>query len=393
MKQSPSKCDSCAFETPHMSSLRRHIEMKHSDAKKKKLFIRRKEIMNLSKRQIFRMYKHFKSEIVKSKFCQVQGKMFIGVEKSNTISESSYVNLRLQWNNHKSNMVHLFRRLRDGSIFYDISLVCNDSDGKLFLAHKVILAALSNVFRELFDRDELDDFSTDKPLHLQGIPSKDLETILNLVYQGHVAISKECLQSFFDTAKHLKIEPLLHNLNLTSMNDDGKTSPTKEMLASQDDLNDGENISSNLSKETSFMKENNIHFMKTKNEAKDCKESLNEHVDPNTGFSKPLTACSAPKIEQISMQSVHMKDRILQALKKEIECYYCHMVIGYNTSELISKSNVLSCRFCSRTSNDNEHTPDESTKFCLKCKLVSLKQMAEQHLELCAVRNSMLVTK
>ena len=84
----------------------------------------------------------------------------------------------------------------------DITLSCED--GKIFEAHKVILAARSNYFYNLIPK-----LKGDPVIFLKGIKGAYLEKVLKYVYSGEASVPKVLLRSVFDVARSLQIKGLL----------------------------------------------------------------------------------------------------------------------------------------------------------------------------------------
>ena len=84
----------------------------------------------------------------------------------------------------------------------DITLSCED--GKLFEAHKVILAARSSYFYGLIPK-----LKGDPVIFLKGIKGAYLEKVLKYVYSGVAVVPKILLRSVFDVARSLQIRGLV----------------------------------------------------------------------------------------------------------------------------------------------------------------------------------------
>lgn len=107
-------------------------------------------------------------------------------------------------------LVEMFRKLRTEPDFCDLTLDCEDSNGKTLKAHKVILAASSSVFRSILSKGGLK-----PPLYLKGISFYDLQTMLDFIYLGKVEIPRERLQSFLSVARAFQIYGLSEEKNIT----------------------------------------------------------------------------------------------------------------------------------------------------------------------------------
>lgn len=104
-------------------------------------------------------------------------------------------------------MVTSFKNLRSDSDFFDITLGCFDSRGRVLKAHKVILSACSPFFRNILK------MSTGYPhpnpfIYLRGVSYNDLHCLLDFMYHGEVRVAQEDLNSFLAIAEELQIKGL-----------------------------------------------------------------------------------------------------------------------------------------------------------------------------------------
>ena len=87
----------------------------------------------------------------------------------------------------------------------DVSLISSD-DGML-RAHRVVLAACSPFFREVFSKNSVANLS----LYMSGLKQVDLEAILDFMYRGQTEVPMADLEAFIWAAKELRV------LGLTNM--------------------------------------------------------------------------------------------------------------------------------------------------------------------------------
>ena len=108
---------------------------------------------------------------------------------------------QLKWSEFQSNVIMSFQSLRQQADFSDVTLVSGDGHQR-FEAHKVILASGSDFFKAL-----LSDNSNPHPLiYLRGVKAKQLEILLEYIYQGEVNILEEDLEELFLLATDLQIK-------------------------------------------------------------------------------------------------------------------------------------------------------------------------------------------
>ena len=114
----------------------------------------------------------------------------------------------LKWNDFVRNASQSFRNLRKEEDFYDVTLVSDDE--KHFPAHRVVLSASSEFFKNILKR-----VNHSNPLiYLTGITSKELLYLINYIYEGEIQICQEDLEDFLGSAQKLKIDGLVGDNNL-----------------------------------------------------------------------------------------------------------------------------------------------------------------------------------
>merc|ERR1712126_519774 len=108
----------------------------------------------------------------------------------------------LKWNDFQTNVSSSFSKLRTESDFFDVTLV---SDDEVHISsHKVVLSASSDFFKNILRKS-----SHSSPLiYLSGIKSKELNFVMDYIYDGAVQIYQADLDSFLDIAKRLQIDGL-----------------------------------------------------------------------------------------------------------------------------------------------------------------------------------------
>ena len=137
-------------------------------------------------------------------------------------------NFCLKWNDFEPNMVTAFKNLRSDSDFFDTTLGCFDSRGRVLKAHKVILAACSPFFRNILK------MSTGYPhpnpfIYLRGVSYNDLQCLLDFMYHGEVKVAQEDLNSFLAIAEELQIKGLTNKSGESKTGVDGEE-PTKKPI-------------------------------------------------------------------------------------------------------------------------------------------------------------------
>ena len=109
----------------------------------------------------------------------------------------------LKWNDFKENVSNSFSTLRKENEFYDVTLVSDDDE--VVYAHKVVLSASSEFFKTILRKAD-----HSKPMiYLSGVKSKELNHILDYIYEGEVQLLQEDLKGFLDVAEKLRINGLI----------------------------------------------------------------------------------------------------------------------------------------------------------------------------------------
>ena len=110
----------------------------------------------------------------------------------------------------ETNLAMTMRDLREEKDLFDVTLACED---KQIEAHKLVLCASSSLFKELLKGN-----SHPHPfLYLRGVKYKDIQTLLNFMYDGEVCIGQEDLQDFLDVARDLKLKGLSEEIPVSKL--------------------------------------------------------------------------------------------------------------------------------------------------------------------------------
>ena len=109
----------------------------------------------------------------------------------------------LKWNDFQVNVTKSFRFLREEKDFFDVTLISDDEQH--ISAHKVVLSASSVFFKSILKAAQ----HQSPMIYLTGINSKDLQGIMDYIYQGEVQLYQDDLDSFLNTAQRLKIDGLI----------------------------------------------------------------------------------------------------------------------------------------------------------------------------------------
>ena len=131
----------------------------------------------------------------------------------------------LKWNDFQTNVSNSFVQLRNESKLLDVTLVGNDHHQ--VSAHKLVLSACSDVFRDIFNHNT----SSHLVLYLESVDSKEINLMLDYIYQGEVQILQEYLDRFLEIAEKFRLNGLLtDNENLVQDSDSEKVENAEESL-------------------------------------------------------------------------------------------------------------------------------------------------------------------
>lgn len=108
----------------------------------------------------------------------------------------------LRWNDYQTSILSSLDSLRNGEDFTDVTLAC---EGYLLQAHRVILSACSQKFKELLKAVPKTQYPV---LVLPTTPYDDILGLLQFMYQGEVNIDQSRLGSFIKTAETFQIRGL-----------------------------------------------------------------------------------------------------------------------------------------------------------------------------------------
>ena len=121
----------------------------------------------------------------------------------------------LRWTQHQANMFSVFERLLHSEAFTDVTLAC---DGGSLKCHKIVLAASSDYFQNLFM-----DNSSEHPIvflkvrdplsinmcdivTVQDVRVSQVRALLDYMYRGEVSVSQDDLPALLRVAEMLRIK-------------------------------------------------------------------------------------------------------------------------------------------------------------------------------------------
>merc|ERR1712133_133652 len=109
----------------------------------------------------------------------------------------------LSWNDFQHNISKTFGNLRGSAFYHDVTMVGDDH--KQISAHKIVLSASSEYFDEILKSN----IHPNPMLCFDGIDSKDLNNVLDYMYNGELKIYQKDLKRFMKIAQRFRLEGLL----------------------------------------------------------------------------------------------------------------------------------------------------------------------------------------
>ena len=109
-------------------------------------------------------------------------------------------NFCLQWNDFQKNVTASIKEIRTD--FCDVTLV--GADNRKIEAHKVILAASSNYFRDILRHNP----HPNTLIYMRGIKDDQLSAVVDFVYNGQTNVAQDDLKDFLKVAEELQLKGL-----------------------------------------------------------------------------------------------------------------------------------------------------------------------------------------
>ena len=119
----------------------------------------------------------------------------------------------VEWNKFQINTANAFTNLLDSELFVDVTLVAED--GKQFKAHKVVIAACSDLFRNILEITN----DANPLIYLHGIQHQVLKYVLEFMYKGKTEVPQKNLSDFIKVAQELKLKGLTFDESMLNTSD------------------------------------------------------------------------------------------------------------------------------------------------------------------------------
>ena len=234
---------------------------------------------------------------------------------------ASVSKLCLNFPKFQSDMAAEFKVSLENGDFCDVTLVCED--GQQMDAHRVILAASSEVFKVILKRSN----HPHAFIFLRGLKEKHLSALLDYIYNGEVTVFSEDLQDFFDLSDDLKIKGLME---------------VKEEYFREAKTN------------TSPLKSDMMEFSKTNvDEQKSLDDNISNAIEDQTNVSN--------NHEDISSFEMKTEDSGMRGICNNILSNYDKSEINIRINSMHEKvgkgkGSYYLCNVCGKKSTDKSHS-------------------------------------
>ena len=155
----------------------------------------------------------------------------------------------------QNNACDIIGKMKNIEEFCDVTLVSDD--GENVLAHKVVLASASTLFREMFkDYEDKTDY---KEVRMKGVQSNYMKVMVELVYNGETEIKMSECEEFVNILKQYKVA----SKESLSEDKEDTTNKTKHVEQNKDKNDTMENIIPKLKNEINHQKQEILGFQTT----------------------------------------------------------------------------------------------------------------------------------
>ena len=238
----------------------------------------------------------------------------------------------MKWNDFQENMSTAIGSLRVDSDLTDVTLACED--GHQLQAHKVILAASSPFFQDIFKLNK----HAYPLIYMRGIKPEELEAIMDFLYYGEANIFQENLETFLIIAQELSLKGLSKK-EILETKEDSETDQKPIIPCQTSTVKKELDIFSDVS---SFTSENYypLNQMKAERRVPLPKQEFNEEMQEKTNKVKSMMVLSG----RLAKDGMH-KSYICQVCQKEGRC----LNIKKHIENKHIKGTCIPCNLCKET--------------------------------------------
>jgi len=133
---------------------------------------------------------------------------------------------RLKWSKFETNILSAFQNLYETEQLSDVTLFC---EGTTFKAHRLVLAACSSHFQNLFSNAPVTATHTQLFVILDGTRADDLQILLQFMYKGEAYLHEDRIDSVIRTAELLQIKGLCESPKNIVLNDNANLRGTSSI--------------------------------------------------------------------------------------------------------------------------------------------------------------------
>ena len=248
----------------------------------------------------------------------------------------------LKWNDFSSNVSKSFGLLRTADYLHDVTLVSEDH--KQVAAHRLVLAACSEYFRDIFR-------STSQHAHpllcLDGITAGDLSNVLDYIYNGEIQIYQDNLDRFLAVAQKFRLEGLLGDTDSQSQDppDQENYPPLKQAEHFQEDAIPPQPMTKKKAKDE-YPPSNRSRDLATldrvtvpiaSSEMSELQNKINEHLERCEDGKFRCTLCGKTATQKIQIE-YHIEGLHLEGVS--IPCPLCERTFRSRNSMREHKSRI-----------------------------------------------------
>ena len=209
--------------------------------------------------------------------------------------------LLLSWDEYDSNITSNFKLMKDQNDFCDVTLISDDQT--LIAAHKVLLSASSPLFMKILRNSSCKHPS----LFLSGVHSRELNMVLDFIYQGSIKIQQDYLDMFMHVAQKLQIKGLTVK-DMLSVKEKSVTVDEEIIDSSESDHADESEIDDNIKVEAAEKQEEYLKEPGSMN-LQELDEKINDLIDEGIGHYR-CKVCTKSASQRCNLKK-HIETHII----------------------------------------------------------------------------------
>ena len=207
----------------------------------------------------------------------------------------------LKWNDFYSNVSKSFSTFRNEEYLHDVTLVSDDHCK--VPAHKLVLSACSEFFRDIFKNNP----NSYPLICLDGISSEDVKNIMDYIYNGEVQIYQDNLDRFLNVAQRLKLEGLIAGKTEKDIeNENSSIENFKNEFETVDTISDSNQTSKFGNKESKKKREafaGTIAITSSSEDKDGINEQVNQYLEKNPDGGYICKVCGNTSNKKYNMMN------------------------------------------------------------------------------------------